>query len=193
MVTQQIVLLSGRGAVVPDADNTHIVPDYEKSLHQSPADIGPAGTVPQTAQNKDNEYIDHRAAPAFAASAKGNVDIPDEEAGQRHVPSLPQLLDRCGLIRRIEVDGKCDAQHQRKAGSHITVAAEIKIDFKGIGQHDQNHRKGVKVVGLLESVVHGKRKCICQKYFFGQADNEQYAASGKAVRAETALFFIMKL
>ena len=175
------------------ANNPQVVPDHEKPLHGSPRHIGPVGPVPQAAQEKDQEGVQESSYPSPAASPKRDVHILDKETGQSHMPSLPQLLDRTGLVGRIKVCGQLDVEHFSKAKGHVAVTAEIKVNFKGVGQDHQQRGGRIQKGRLIKAKVYGKGQHIRKQYLFGEAQSEKHDPLCKVFRLKPSACGILKL
>ena len=84
-------------------------------------------------------------------------------------------------------------EHSAKAYGHIGIAAEIKVQFKAVGQNDKNSGYGVQRKGLGKTVVCHQAEGICKKHFFGKSQNEKINASRKGSAVKTAFCRVLKL
>ena len=66
------------------------------------------------------------------ASAKRNVKVVLEPAGERYMPSAPELSHGPGQIWIIKVLRQLKAQHFTKAHRHIGITGKIKINLQCI-------------------------------------------------------------
>lgn len=62
-----------------NADNAQIVPDNEKSLHRTPCDIGPCRSMPEAAQEENNDRIEDCPQFSFFTASERDIDICDEK------------------------------------------------------------------------------------------------------------------
>ncbi|KAF5040725.1 hypothetical protein DSECCO2_530440 [anaerobic digester metagenome] len=51
------------------------------------------------------------------------------------MPSSPEVSQRQGLIRFIEIDSKIESHQQSDTDGHIAVAAEIAVNLQGVAIH----------------------------------------------------------
>ncbi len=58
----------------------NIVKDQVAAMHAAPEDEGPAGTVPQAAEEHGDQQIGQAARLTFAAATQGDVEIVTQEA-----------------------------------------------------------------------------------------------------------------
>src|SRR4051812_42353399 len=96
-------------------------PDYE----------GPARAVPQTAEQEYGHQVRDPVHRADAVSSKWDVDVIAEPRRQRDVPSLPELLNRPGEVRRPEVRHEVDTHDAGRTDGDVGVSGEVEVDLKG--------------------------------------------------------------
>ena len=53
-----------------------------------------------------------------------------QEARQRHVPALPEILDAGGAERRVEIERQLDAEQQAEADRDVGIAGEVEEDLE---------------------------------------------------------------
>lgn len=157
----------------PDTDNAEIIPDNEKTLHRAPCNIGPCRSMPEAAQEENNDRVEDCPQFSLFAASERNINVSDKKAGERHVPPLPQFFDGTCTVRGIEVDGKNDIEHSAESHRHIGIAAEIEINFECISQDHENGRRRVQTESLRKAVIDNEREHIGEQDFFAQTENEQ--------------------
>lgn len=109
------------------------------------------------------------------------------------MPSLPQFLDRTGLVRGIEVHRQLDIEQKTKAHGHITIAAEIKINFEGICQDHKECRGRIQKSSVGKTVIYRESENICQQYLFGKSKSKEGNAFCEIFPIEAPKMFIGKL
>ena len=91
------------------------------------------------------------------------------------MPSLPELLDAAGTVRRIKVDGKLDIKHLSQSYRHIGISRKVVVYLKR--EHYQTKPcscggvwRDVEYKVLVSQLAHG----ICDKDFFAQTVDKPY-------------------
>lgn len=93
----------------------------EDEVHQTPDDKIPAGTVPYTGQKPDNKQIENKPGFGFyTGTAQGEVDIVPEPLAKGHMPSTPELGNRCGYVGVIKVFQEMKSEHFAKTDGHMS-------------------------------------------------------------------------
>ena len=94
------------------------------------------------------------------------------------MPALPEIADGERPVRRIKVDRKRDVQKEGRTRCHVGIAAEIKIDFKRVKEHDKQpvRRGGGLRVGKAPGDGLGIR--IGEQELLEKAEAEKLDASG---------------
>ena len=115
-------------AVVPHQP----VDDEERSVQAAPQHERPARAVPQPAeQHGDHQRGGDTQGPA-AVAAERDVEIVAQEPRQRHVPAPPEILDRGGEVRPVEILRPAEAEPQAEPARDVGVAGEIEIDLQRV-------------------------------------------------------------
>src|SRR5215203_2910740 len=117
----------GGRAVERARDNADALDRQKHAVPRAPDDEIPACAVPGAAQQEHDPKIAGGRPEAAAAAAQRNVDVIAEPGRQRHVPPRPELLNRVGGVRIVEVLRKAEAEHARHADRHVGIAGEIEI------------------------------------------------------------------
>ena len=65
-------------------------------------------------------------------AAEGDVDVVAEERRQRDVPTAPEVNDRAGDVRVIEVLVVVEAEHEAEADGHVRIAREVEVDLQRV-------------------------------------------------------------
>lgn len=114
----------------------HFSPLHDKkgTVQQAPDDKIPTGSVPESAQEKDQKEVERSALFAAPVSAQRDIQVVSEPAGKGNVPPAPELAERAGDVGIIEVDAQLKAEKSPKADGHVRVAGKVKIDLQAIGK-----------------------------------------------------------
>ena len=156
--------------------------DVKDALCRSPGHKGPAGAVPDAAQQENEDQVRVHAGSALPVPAKGNVYILAEKTAQCDVPPSPEFDDIDRLIGGVEVYRDFHSKHPRQPAGHITVAAEVKIELDGIKENEKQavHRGKGRNVGI--SPVHRQTEGIRHQHFFHHTEGEQVDTRGEFLR-----------
>ncbi len=103
------------------------------AVHAAPEDEGPAGAVPEAAEQHGHDEVHVGAAAALAVAAQRDVQVVAQPARQGDVPAAPEVLDGARRVRRVEVLGQLEAEQQRDADGDVAVGAEVAVDLHGVG------------------------------------------------------------
>jgi len=76
---------------------------HKKGLVESKDDVGPAGSVPQAAQQKHDQEVQIRPRVGNPAAAERNVKVIAKPASSASCAALPELADRLRQVRKVEV------------------------------------------------------------------------------------------
>ena len=95
------------GVVDHQVDAVQPAPDHE----------GPAGAVPQPAEQHRDHQVGVAARRAAPVAAERDVEVVAQEARQRDVPAAPEVDDVDRLVGAVEVDREADVEHQRRGRS----------------------------------------------------------------------------
>jgi hypothetical protein len=50
------------------------------------------------------------------------------------VPAPPEFRDALRLVRRVEVFGELEAEHEAEADRHVRISGEIEINLEGVAE-----------------------------------------------------------
>ena len=147
----------------------------EKAEIATPEEEIPAGAMPETGQEEDEENVG-RLAEEFDLAAfelQGDEEVGAEPGGEGHVPAAPELGDGLADVGVVEVFGQFEAQHAAQAKGHVGVAGKIKKDGQGIGDQTKPGDSGTDRRGIsCEDLVGGDGETVGDEDLFGQANNE---------------------
>ena len=141
----QIIIGRRRLHAEDDEDKVQPAPDHE----------GPVCPVPQAGQRPDKDHgkitgkqFPHARAEARSClppdllgslSHRGRIeDVIRIPVPQRHVPSLPVVLDRDRKVRLPEVLLQLDPQDLTQAAHNIHITGEIGIQLDPVSKHRRN-------------------------------------------------------
>ena len=105
------------------------------AVDSTPDDEGPGRAVPETADEHDDDQIDHRAAGAAPISAKRNVKIVAQPAGEADVPAMPEIGNVLLEVGEVEIERELVAQESRAGDRHVGVPGKIAINLDGVKEH----------------------------------------------------------
>jgi hypothetical protein len=95
------------------------------------------------------------------------------------VPPPPEVTNRNGAIRRIEIQRQRQTEHQAQADRHIRIAGKIEIDLQRI-----SHRRGPRLGcrqrrgnRLAEQRIDDHRQGVGQCNFLRHTDHKQHKAA----------------
>ena len=160
----------------------------QHTVVQAPEQEVPVRAVPQAGQAPDDENVAHPLPPGNAVAAERDVHIVAKPGGQRDVPPPPELRDRQGDIRVVEVFEEVEAEHPAEADGHVAVAGEVEIDLQRVGDGGQPvHERAV--IGGVAAVDDGGhlRDLIGQQQLFGQTHDKAPEALREIVHGHLAL------
>ena len=116
------------------------------AVDQAPGDERPPRAVPEPAEQHRQEQVAVRDRRAAAAPAERDVEVVAEPAGERHVPPPPEVLERDGGVRGVEVLRELEAEQERDADGDVRVAGEVGVDLHRVGvDRDQDLERRVLV------------------------------------------------
>ena len=87
--------------------------------------------MPESREHPDNKNVSQPLRFTYLISAQRNIDIVPEPRSEALVPAPPELRDRAGDIRIVEVLGEMEAENPPQTDGRITVAREVKIELQG--------------------------------------------------------------
>ena len=151
----------------------------EQSVVNAPDDIVPAGTVPQTGAEPDQQQP--ADFPAFAEQ-RYVQQVVAEERSQRNVPTLPELSDVLAEERVAEVFVQMKAEDAGNANCHIGIAGEIEVHLQGVENYtvpDTQCGLGGEVVP--QELVYDAGEPVCQYDLFAQTNGNASEANAKVV------------
>ena len=100
-------------------------------MEETPQHKSPVGTMPESADQEDDEGVEYYTRPRHAAASERNVDVVAKPGSERDVPSTPELGNIATEIGNIEVSSQLDAKQFSAADGDVAVAREIAINLKG--------------------------------------------------------------
>ena len=161
-------------------------PQHPHPLQHQPAALDgpphherPAGAVPQPAEEHGEEQVDAGPQLALPVAAEPDVQVVAQPAGQRHVPAAPEVLQRAGGVRRVEVLRELDAEEQGEADGDVGVAGEVGVDLDGVGV-DADQVVDRAVLGrVVEDRLHDPGgQLLGDDHLLGQAEHDQPEGPG---------------
>ena len=158
--------------------------DEQHAVEQAPEDEVPGGAVPEAGQQPDDQQVedDPRCLPPVAAER--DVHIVPEPGGQGDVPPAPEVGDRRGDVRVVEVLVEREPEHAAEADGHVRVPGKVEVDLQRVAGDagPRGQRTEGPDVHRLDARVHGAER-IRQHQLFGKADDEAGHSAGVFVPA----------
>ena len=105
----------------------------DRGVVEAPEDEVPAGPVPESGDEPDEDDVEQAARLRHAVAAEADVDVVPEPEGHGHMPAAPEVGDARGDIGEVEVFAEPEAEHAAKADSHVAVTRKVEVDMKCIG------------------------------------------------------------
>jgi hypothetical protein len=128
--------------------------DERRAVDRTPGDEGPAGSVPEAADEHRQHQVPEGEEAAPAVPAEWDVDVVAQPARERHVPAAPEVLDRDGAVGSVEVLREAEAEEERNPDRDVRVAEEVGVDLDGVGVDPDEHFERRVLSGRAEHVVH---------------------------------------
>ena len=127
-------------------------------------DERPGGAVPEPAEQHRQQQVAVREQRALAVAAERDVEVVAQPARQRHVPAPPEVLQRDGGVRRVEVLRELEAEQQRDADRDVRVAAEVGEDLDRVAVDADQHLERRVPVRRGEDVVDDVRREVVRDH-----------------------------
>ena len=163
--------------------------DQQNKEPQSPQHKVPACTMPQSGQSPDNQQVAGSFSFAAPAAAERKIDVFSEPAGQGYMPSSPEIGDRTGNIRVVEVLRKPETQHITEANRHQRIARKIKINLQGVCQcRNPCHRGGDLFQRQQSRRIPQRANIVCDQYLASQPQDKQRGTSFDHRTGDPAVF-----
>src|SRR5262245_59235849 len=99
----------------------------------------PFGAMPKAAQEHRQRKIENSSRWPNPTAAQRNVDVIADPAGQRHMPSLPEIRDVLRDVGEPKVRRELQTEHASEPDGDVTVAAEVKKNPHRKERHQQKH------------------------------------------------------
>ena len=104
------------------------------------------------------------------------------------MPAPPEICDRAGNIRIVEVFREGEAEHPAKTNRHVRIAGKIKVDLEGIGKSAQPCRqRGQRSWRNRRRLLPQLSDAVGQQHFFDNAAQEAPRSRVKALPGFTAV------
>ncbi len=153
-------------------------------MPRPPEDEGPAGPVPEAAEQKHHRLVQALPGRAPPAAPQGDVQVVPEPGGQRDVPPAPELGDGGGDVGVLEVLRRVKAQHLSQADGHVAVPGEVEVDLNGVGGGPQPGQAAVQPRSQGEGGIRQRGGQTRDQGLFGKAHGEPPQATGRLGGAE---------
>ena len=112
--------------------------DLIEAIDPAPDHKGRFRSVPQSADQKDDQLIAIFPGRSLSAASQGDIQIVLEPGGQGDMPSAPELAHRPGQIGSGEILHQPDPQNLCRAHGDDRVPVKIAVDLKGEGAGGQH-------------------------------------------------------
>lgn len=146
----------------------HMRQHIEDAVKAAPDNKSPACAVPDTTNQKDNEYVAIGAESSLTVSAQRDVDIAGKKSAQCNMPSVPKFNDTLRFVGGEKVDRNLNIEHTADTARHIAIAAEVEVELKGV---EQDHQEGLEAAQgniICKAPVSRFSKGIRQKHLLGK-------------------------
>ena len=160
----------------------------EKPVPRAPEDEGPAGPVPQAAEQEDHGLIEALPGRAPPPASQGDVQVIPEPEGEGQVPPPPELGDGGGNVGVIEVLRGLKAEQRPQADGHVAVAGEVKVNLQGVGNRPQPGHPPVQAVPQGESGVDHRGGHFGNQGLLGKAHGEAPEPLGRLPGGDPGAF-----
>ena len=144
--------------------------------------------MPESGTDKYDHQIAAGNKCPLPASAKRNVKVVLEPAGERYMPSAPELSHGPGQIWIIKVLRQLKAQHFTKAHRHIGITGKIKINLQCIqDSHIPSQTSADLVHGIGQNLVHHASELVGKYNLFSQSVDKAPCSACKQFRRHMAV------
>src|SRR5262245_6500339 len=93
--------------------------------------------MPEPTQEEDEHEVEVRPARTRAVATERDVQIVAKPVRERDVPPAPEVLDRLGDIRIVEVLEDSESEHPAEPDGHVRVAGEVEVDLERVADDAQ--------------------------------------------------------
>ena len=131
-----------------------ILHNLSDTMQQSPCQKLRRAAMPQTADEKNKQYIALSDCKSLFAAAKGNINIVPQPAAQRNVPSAPEIRQVFGKIGLLKVLDQLKAKQSADTDCDHRIACKIAIDLNRIEKCRHQHRKAVGILIHAVNLIH---------------------------------------
>ena len=152
-------------------------------MPRAPEDEGPAGPMPEAAEQEDGGLVQALPGGAAPPAPQGDVQVVPEPKGEGHVPPPPELGDGSGDVGIVEVLRALEAEQRPQAQGHVAVAGEIEVDLQGIGRGAQPGHAPVQPGPQAEGGVGDRGGHLGDQRLLGEAHDEAAEAPRALLRA----------
>lgn len=124
-----------------------------QGIDEAPGKKGPVGSVPEAADQEDDEGVaQHLRKGAFAA-AKGKIDVVTKPGGERNVPAAPEFGNVTGEIGVGKVLHQVEAKQPGGAQRNVGISGKVAINLKRKENGaNQKGASGIAAVVLVNEV-----------------------------------------
>ena len=102
-----------------------------------PQNEGPAGAVPEAAQEHGGHQVPQSAGPPPPVASQTDVEVVPQPGRQADVPALPEVPEAERPVRLVEVHREAEAQQQGDPDGNVAVAAEVAVDLQRVSVDSQ--------------------------------------------------------
>ena len=159
---------SARSTQRPDAVDP--APDHER----------PGGAVPEPAEEHRQHEVAVRRDPSLPVAAERDVEVVAQPARERHVPAAPEVLERDGRVRRVEVLREDEPEEEGDPDRDVRVPAEVREDLDGVAVDGDEHLERGVAVRRREDLVDDVRREVVRDHHLQEepAEDEDERARG---------------
>src|SRR5437667_1458957 len=103
-----------------------------QAVQRTPDDKRPGRAVPQPADQKRQDQVSIKIDAPFSNSAYRDEDVIEQPVGKGNVPAAPEVAQRRGPVRRVEICGQLEAQQQSRSDRDIRVTGKVAVDLQSV-------------------------------------------------------------
>ena len=125
---------------------------------RAPEHERPRGAVPQAPEHHRHEDVQVRPELALLRAAERDVEVVAEPSAERHVPPAPEVLQRPGAVRPVEVLRELEAEELGHADRDVGVPAEVGVDHDRVSPDREQRLDRAVTRGIAEHRVDDRRR-----------------------------------
>ena len=150
------------------------VPDADQQEHQHVAQRGGkrTGDLRMDVLFERLAHVCHRLG-----QRKGIENVVAHPAAQADVPAAPEVAQRNGEVRTLEVGRKLDAEELSDAGDHVDAAGEVRVLLEGVEQDAHDDDRAAVLALVAENLLDQRKRTVGDDLLFEKAPEHQQGAA----------------